>query len=148
MAHVEVTGLVGLLDDLEALAGLPDSVVENILNAEADVIVQAQREEIERQWNGPHSMGISAKAIKKDRKIRGLGYGRLYHYINVYPQGERKRGQKSVRNAEIAFINEYGAPGRGIAARPAIAAANAKAEEAAVEAGAKVFDAYLDSKNL
>lgn len=144
MAKLKANGMDGLLDDLEALAGLPDSVGEDILNAEADVIVPAQRDEIERRWRGSYSLGISAEAVKKGPvKQDGLGKS-----IYIYPKGERKRGGKSVRNAEIAFINEYGAPGRGIAARPAIAAANAKAEEAAVEAGAQVFDAYLDSKNL
>ena len=144
MAHVEVTGLVGLLDDLEALAGLPDSVGEDILNAEADVIVSAQREEIGRRWRGRYSEGISAQSVKKG-PVKRAGVG---HSISVYPKGTRKRGKKTVRNAEIAFINEYGAPGRGIAARPAIAAANAKAEQTAVEAGERVFNAYLDSKNL
>ncbi len=144
MAQLEVDGLNGLLEDLEALAGLPDSVADGILEAEADVIVQAQREEIGRQWKGPYSEGISAGAVKKGKVKEGQA-GRS---ITVSPQGSRKRGGKSVRNAEIAFINEYGAPGRGIAARPAIAAANAKAEEAAVEAGERVFNAYLESKNL
>lgn len=144
MAQLEVDGLNGLLEDLEALAGLPDSVADGILEAEADVIVQAQREEIGRQWKGPYSEGISAGAVKKGKVKEGQA-GRS---ITVSPQGSRKRGGKSVRNAEIAFINEYGAPGRGIAARPAIAAANAKAEEAAVQAGERIFNAYLDSKNL
>lgn len=144
MAQLEIDGLNGLLEDLEALAGLPDSVADGILEAEADVIVQAQREEIGRQWKGPYSEGISAGAVKKGK----VKEGRAGRSITVSPQGSRKRGGKSVRNAEIAFINEYGAPGRGIAARPAIAAANAKAEEAAVEAGERVFNAYLDSKNL
>lgn len=144
MAQLEVDGLNGLLEDLEALAGLPDSVADGILEAEADVIVQAQREEIGRQWKGPYSEGISAGAVKKGK----VKEGRAGRSITVSPQGSRKRGGKSVRNAEIAFINEYGAPGRGIAARPAIAAANAKAEEAAVQAGERIFNAYLDSKNL
>lgn len=144
MAQLEVDGLNGLLEDLEVLAGLPDSVADGILEAEADVIVQAQREEIGRQWKGPYSEGISAGAVKKGK----VKEGQVGRSITVSPQGIRKRGGKSVRNAEIAFINEYGAPGRGIAARPAIAAANAKAEEAAVEAGERVFNAYLESKNL
>ena len=148
MARMEVNGLDALIDDLAALAELPDSVVEGILNAEADVVVPAQRSEIENRWSGPYSMGISAKSIKKDSKVRGLGDGRLYHHINIYPQGSRKRNGKDISNAEIAFINEYGAPTRGIAARPAISTATAKSEEQAVEAGEKVYNAYLDSKNL
>lgn len=144
MANMEVNGLDGLLDDLEALAGLPDSVGEDILNAEADVIVSAQREEIGRRWRGPYSEGISAHAVKKG-PVKRKGPGQS---ISIYPQGTRKRRGNSVRNAEIAFINEFGAPGRGISARPAIAAANAKAEQAAADAGERVFNAYLDSKTL
>lgn len=144
MAQLTLNGLDSLIEDLGALAGLPDGVADEILEAEADVIVQAQREEIRRLWAGPYSKGISAKSVEKG-KAKKNKTGRS---ITVSPKGSRKRGQGSVRNAEIAFYNEYGVPGRKIAARPAIAIANAKAEETAVEAGAKVFDAYLDSKNL
>lgn len=144
MAKLTVDGLDSLMDSLEELARLPDRVVEDILNAEADVIVPAQRAEIEARWRGPYSEGISAKSIKKGKVRKGKD-GRS---ISVYPQGTRKRGKKSVRNGEIAFINEYGAPGRGIAARPAINAANKKNEQAAAEAGEKVYHAYLDSKKL
>ena len=149
MAHISVDGLGPLIDDFMTLSFLPGEVVDGMLGAGADVIVEAQRAEVQRQWKGPYSMGISAKSIKKDRKIRtSRNYCGVEHYINVYPQGTRKRGKKSVRNAEIAFINEYGAPKRGITPRPAIAAANTKAEQQAVEAGERVFNAYLDSKNL
>lgn len=145
MAFMSITGVDALLDDLRSLADLPDSVVDGILNAEADVVVQAQREEIQRQWKGPYSMGISAQSIKKDNKVKRDGSG---SYINVYPQGTRKRGKERIRNAEIAFINEYGAPKRGIAARPAIKSVVINKGDEAVEAGEKVYHAYLDSKNL
>ncbi len=149
MARMEVDGLGPLIEDFEMLAVLPDNVIEDMLNAGADVIVEAQRTEMQRQWQGPYSLGISVKSIKKDRKIRTTKYlGITGHYINIYPQGERNRGKGRVRNAEIAFINEYGSPKRGIAARPAIGTAIAKAEQKAVEAGEKVYHAYLDSRNL
>ena len=109
-----------------------------------EVITAAQREEIEKQWRGPHSLGISAKSIKKG-KVKKDKDGRS---VSVYPQGTRKRRGRTTRNAEIAFINEYGAPGRHIAARPAIDAANKKKEGEAVDAGEKVYNAYLDSMNL
>lgn len=147
MARMEVDGLDSLMGDLAALTALPDSVAEGMLNAEADVIVPAQRSEIQRRWNGPYSEGISAQSIKKGKARKS----REGHSLSVYPQGARKRGKKEpkpVRNAEIAFINEYGAPGRGIAPRPAIAAANAKAEKQAVAAGERVYHAYLDKKKL
>lgn len=144
MAHMDVEGLDSLMDDFEALAQLPDSVIEGILHAEADVIVPAQQAEISRQWSGPYSMGISAKSIKKG-KVKKMPDGRS---LSVYPQGTRIRGEERVRNAEIAFLNEYGAPQRGIEARPALGDAVEKKEQEAVEAGEKVYHAYLDSKNL
>lgn len=144
MAYMEVDGADALLKDLEELARFPYEATGDILNAMADVIVPAQREEIQRQWSGPYSLGISAESIKKTGVKKELDGSS----ISIYPQGTRKRGKKRVRNGEIAFLNEYGVPGREIAARPAIKTATAKAEEAAVEAGEKVFDAYLDCKNL
>lgn len=144
MANMSVNGLDGLIVDLAELARLPDRVVDGILEAEADVILPAQRKEIERRWSGPDSLGISAESVKKGevKKSRD-GYS-----IYIYPQGSRKRGGTSTRNAEIAFINEYGAPGRHITARPAIGTANKKKEKEAVEAGERAYHTYLNSKKL
>ena len=144
MGGFTVNGLDDLMDDLAELAKLPDKVVDGILEAEADVLLPAQRAEIAKRWNGPYSLGISAKSVKKGT-VKKDGAGRS---LSIYPQGSRKRGKRTTRNAEIAFINEYGAPGRGIAARHAIGTANAKNEQKAVEAGEKVYHTYLDSKKL
>ena len=144
MGRLTMDGLDGLLDDFAALAALPDSVVDGILDAGADVIAAAQREEIEKQWKGPYSLGISAKSVKKG-KVKKERDGRS---VSIYPQGARRRGGQSTRNAEIAFINEYGAPGRHIAPRPAIDTANRKKEGEAVDAGERVYHAWLDSRNL
>lgn len=144
MARMEVDGADALIEDLSQLAQMPYEVIDDILNAMADVVVPAQRKEIERRWSGPHSMGISAEAIKKTGTKKELDGSS----ISVYPQGTRKRGKKRIRNGEIAFINEYGAPGRGIEARPAISISIEKAKEEIFAAGEKAYDAYLDSKNL
>lgn len=144
MGRLTVNGIDALSDDFAALARLPESVIDGILDAEAEVITRAQREEIEKQWSGPHSLGISSKSIKKGKAKKDKD-GRS---LSVYPQGTRKRGGQTTRNAEIAFINEYGAPGRHIAARPAIDAANKKKEEEAVAAGERVYNQFLDSRNL
>lgn len=142
MGRLTVNGLDALADDFAALARLPDKVVEDILDAEAEVITAAQREEIEKQWRGPHSLGISAKSIKKG-KVKKDKDGRS---VSIYPQGTRKRGGQTTRNAEIAFINEYGK--RGQPARPAIATANKKKEKEAIDAGERVYNQFLDSRNL
>lgn len=144
MGRLTVNGLDALADDFAALARLPDSVIDGILNAEADVIVPAQRAEIEKQWNGAKvpPTGISAKSIQKG-KVKKDRDGRS---LSVYPKGTRKRGGQTTRNAEIAFINEYGK--RGQPARPAIGTANKKKEEEAVAAGERVYNQFLDSRNL
>lgn len=144
MGRLTVNGLDALSDDFAALARLPDSVIDGILDAEADVILPAQRAEIEKQWNGPKNLstGMSAKSIKKG-KVKKDRDGRS---LSIYPKGTRKRGGQTTRNAEIAFINEYGK--RGQPARPAIDAANKKKEEEAVAAGERVYNQFLDSRNL
>lgn len=157
MATFSFGGLDSLMDDLASLAELPDSVVNDMLEAEASVIVQAQRNEIETQWSGPNSLGISARCVKKG-KVKKTKDG---HTIDVFPQGKRTRGKATTRNAEIAFINEYGSSGIGrkknhqkrtepkrVLPRPAIRTANAKAENAAVAAGEKVLHDYMDQHNL
>lgn len=144
MGSLKTDGIDSLSLDLSELAYLPDRVVADMLQAEADVILSAQRSEIESQWKGPYSLGISAKSIRKGRVKKGKEGAS----ISIYPQGSRKRGKKTVRNAEIAFINEYGAPKRNIRARPALKSAIARKEDEAAAAGEKVYQAYLDSKNL
>lgn len=144
MGSLKSNGIDSLSLDLSELAYLPDRVVADMLHAGADVILSAQRSEIESRWKGPYSLGISAKSIRKGSVKKGKdGYS-----ISIYPQGSRKRGKKTVRNAEIAFINEYGAPKRNIRARPALKSAIARKEDEAAAAGEKVYQAYLDSKNL
>ena len=144
MARLELDGVDTLIADLDSLAHLPDRVVEDMLNAGANVLVPAQRAEISSRWRGKYSEGISAKSVKKS----GVNKTKDGMVIRIYPQGIRDRGEACISNTAIAFINEYGAPKRGIVPRPAIAAANAKSERPAVEAGERVFNAYLDSKNL
>lgn len=139
MGRLTVNGMDTLIDSLADLAKIPDSVIEDILNAEADVIVAEQKKTA--QAMGVYDTGVTAGSIKKTA-VKKSGLDRS---ISVYPQGTNKRGD---RNAEVAFINEYGAPGRKIAARPFIRTANEQAEEKMVEAGEKAYYAYLDSKNL
>lgn len=139
MARISVDGLDGLLADLGELAALPDRVVEDMLNAEAEVIVRAQQAETASQWRGEFATGTTARSIRKGR-LKKTADGRS---LTVAPQGKNARG---TRNAEVAFINEFGK--RGQPARPAIAAANARAEQEAVDAAEKQLNAFLDSKKL
>lgn len=139
MARFEVNGLDALSDDLASLASLPDSVIEEMLNAEADIIEEAQRQTAREMLVGEYATGTTAASIKKG-KVKKTARGKS---ITVSPQGSNKRG---TRNAEVLFINEYGKKGQP--ARPAVRTANERAEKEAVEAGEKVLNDFLDSKNL
>lgn len=139
MGSISVFGLDELLGDLDSLAKLPDSVTDGMLEAEADVIAAAQQAQAAETWTGDYATGTTARSIKKG-KVKKTGLGKS---ITVAPTGTNKRG---TRNAEVAFINEYGKKGQP--GQPAIRTANEQKEKEAVEAGEKVYHAYLDGKNL
>ena len=91
MGRLTVNGLDALSDDFAALARLPDSVIEGMLNAEADIIVAEQQRQVGTQWQGQYSEKISAESIKKG-KVKKTKDG---YYITISPQGTRKRGDPS-----------------------------------------------------
>ena len=137
MGRLEINGIDALMSDFAALAELPNSVVEDILNAEADVIEKAQKKTAKRM--GVYDTGITAESIKRT-KVKKVG---SESFLSVYPQGKNERGD---RNAEVAFVNEYGKEGQP--ARPFIRTANEEAGDEAVQDGEKVYHKFLDSKNL
>lgn len=140
MATFSSNGLDELILSLEEVAQLPDSVKDEILNAQADVVVQAQRQKARAY--GVHRTGLTVEKIGKG-KPKTTKDGRV---IYVYPKGSRLRGKKKTRNAEIAFVNEFGS--RKQKARPFIHDANEECAAATVAAGAEVYDRFLKSKNL
>lgn len=137
MGRLEINGIDALMSDFAALAELPDSVIEDILNAEADVIEKAQKEKA--QSMGVYDTGITAESIKRTKVKKAASGSSLF----VYPQGKNVRGD---RNAEVAFVNEYGKEDQP--ARPFIRTANEEAGDETVQEGEKVYHKFLDSKNL
>lgn len=140
MAEFGVTGLEDLLLSMQEVAQIPDDVIDEILNAQADVTVEAQKA-AGRQM-GVEDTGITLRKLKKGKvKIR-----KGQRVIYITPTGTRQRGKTKTRNAEIAFVNEYGKKGQK--ARPFIKLGNEKSAEEATAAGFRVYDAWLQSKNL
>lgn len=137
MARLETNGLAEFSLSLEELAELPDSLMDEMLNAEADIIVSAQKEK--GRAYGVYRTGVTLSSIKKGKpKITNDGKS-----IYVTPMGKNADGN---RNAEVAFINEFGKKGQ--APRPFIRDANESKAEEAVEAASKVYDEWLKSKKL
>ena len=143
-AKLSVNGLDELIDDLEEIARMPDSVALEMLTAEAEIISKEQKTAFSSAYSKGYSKGITARSVSYSKKLKKTSDGRA---IYVYPKGTRNDGNKR-RVAEVAFINEYGAAKRGIPKRLTIRAANEKAAMPALQAAARVYDNYLKSKNL
>ena len=140
MANFHINDLDGFMLDLEAAAELPDEVAEEMLLAEAESVEEAQI--YTGMKRGVHRTGVTLYSITHGKMKRGKDGDRVMH---VYPGGVNEDGN---RNAEVAFINEFGAPDRRIDARPFIYTANEEAADAAVDAAAEVYDKFLKTQNL
>lgn len=133
-----MNGLGELMFSLEEIMELPDETAEAMLEAEAKIVEEAQV--YQGMKEGVYDTGATLRSIGHGKMKRSRDGGRVLY---VYPQGTNEKG---VRNAEVAFINEYGK--RGQKARPFIRTANELAAGEAVQAAAQVYGAFLDSKGL
>lgn len=140
MAKLSVDGLDGLMLFLEEIASIPDDVVQAMLDAEAQVVEEAQI--AQGMTMGVYDTGQTLRSIRRGRMKRAKDGSRV---VYITPQGRNDRGE---RNAAVAFINEYGVPSRKIPPRPFIAVANEKAAGPAVAEAEKIYDEFLRSKNL
>lgn len=140
MAEIGFSGLDELMLSMEEIAQIPDEVQDAMLNAQADVVTAAQK--ARARAYGVQDTGLVIFSIKKGKPKRKKGVRVIY----ITPSGTRRRGKQTVRNAEIAFINEYG--DRRQRARPFIRDANEACAEATTQAGFEVYDKWLKSKNL
>lgn len=132
---------VGLEDIIESFSRREQATVEAVpkmLEAGADVLVQAQRAEAQAMGlndTGGFIESIKATAVQGDSTEK---------HIDVYPQGRAKHGndrkgdKSNVRYATIGFVAEYGTSRK--AARPYMTVANAKAHEKVSEAQREVWE--------
>ena len=144
MAEFKVDGLGELMLSLQEIASIPPEVQDEMLNAQADVVVAAQQDSARR--HNLEDTGLLIRSIKKTRvKLRKDNVRVIY----VYPHGSRKRGKTTTRNAQIAYVHEFGADKtRTIPATQFIREANEGSALETTEAAAAVYDKFLKSKNL
>ena len=138
MATFRIDGLEEFSLSLDEIAKIPDAVLDEMIAAQADIIEAAQKASAEAF--GVKDTGIMQSSIGRG-KPRRTKDGRS---VSIYPRGSRKRGNTSVREAEIGFINEFGKKGQS--ARPFIKTANERHAEEAVNASEKIYRNYVESK--
>lgn len=169
MASFNTIGIEGLELSLEEVANLPEEVLLEMLTSEGEVIKRAQVRKLqELALVDSHQL---VESISVDKRLRSNGRypGSTMRYILVYPKGVRKKADGSAQttryrykkkragktasvhdatNGEVGFINEFGAPRRGIGPTQWMRRANEGAHSEAVEAAMQVYDAWLRAKGL
>lgn len=144
MPEISFDGLDGLMLSMKEIADIPDDVKDEMLQAKAAVVVPAMKARAEsmgirQDIPGGGQMIDSIKAGKPKRTKTGRA-------VFVYPQGTRTRGGTKTRNAEVAFIAEYGK--QKVKPRPFMKEAVEATAEQAEKAALEVYDSFLKSKNL
>lgn len=139
MATLEIYGLDGLEDAIRAIADIPFSVKEDALNAMSGVAAKAIR-------NAGESMGVkdpeSDVHILDKIKINKAKETDSGARQDITFSGTRTRGGIKTRNAEIAFINEYGKKGQ--AARPFVGRAMTDNADEIQDPGEKIILDWID----
>ena len=141
MALFSVSGM----DELQAAFGrigeIPWNVTEDALNGMAEVAaakVKAQGEAM--GVRDPESDVHILDTIKPVKAKKDDDGG----HQDITFAGKRTRHGKQTRNAEIAFINEFGKDGQP--ARPFIGTGMARNEEAIVDPGAKILGDWIENE--
>lgn len=138
MATFRVDGLEALNSAFADIASFSDEAIDAMLDAEADIVVAAQKQTAESMLQGPYNKGAVAASITKG-PIKPTNDGRSMEIQFVGTQ----HGEQLAR---IAYINEYGKTNQP--ARPFIKTANEQCAGAALKAASDAYDRYLKSKNL
>ena len=137
MAEFRMEGLAEVEKLFGSLENIPEDVQDEMLRQGATVLEAEQRKQA-RAFR-VQDTGLMIRKIKVGR-IKRLKDGSKAIYIT--PTGTRTRGKTKTRNAEIAFIAEYGKTTQ--TARPSLATARTKAERAIIAAEDKVYGEYLE----
>lgn len=137
MAIMTTDGMTEFAVAMEEIGYIPDDVLNEMLQAQADVIEPAQKKK--GRAYGVHRTGVTLDSIRRGKPKKTRNGKAIY----VSPEGTNSDGN---RNAEVAFINEFGKHGQ--APRPFIRDANEEHADEAVEASAKVLNDFYDSKGL
>ena len=142
MATLELQGFEDLEDAFRRISELPFDVSAEALNGMAEVAMDKIRSTGESMGvRDPESDTHILDKIKKASKAKKTETG---GYLNISFSGSRKRGKTTTRNAEIAFVNEYGT--RGQPARPFIGTAMSRSADEITAPAEKVIGDWIENE--
>ena len=154
MANVVTKMVVGASssDKIELFADeIPIKVVDEMLTAKADVIEPEIKNNADKMLRGKYFTGTTG--LKLTRKAphnwngkRGNGQRQVALVFKGIRRDKHHSAKTRTRNAEIAFVNEYGS--RTTAPRPFIQTAIDKKEDAAYSAAERIFDKWLEENKM
>lgn len=134
MARLELEGYQDLLDAFARIGSVPEQILTKSLTAMEEVAASKIKSSGETYGiRDPESDVHVLDKVKINRPKKTESGG----YADITFSGSRTRHGKSTRNAEIAFVNEYGK--RSQQARPFVGEAMEKSADAIANAGAEVL---------
>lgn len=141
MATLKIEGMDGLNAALGRIQNIPADAKTKALSDMADIAAAAIRRSGEAMGvRDPESeVHILDKISKTKARMTASG-----GYQDITFSGIRTRGKTKTRNAEIAFVNEYGK--RGQPARPFIGQAMTQNEEKIAAAGGDVLGDWIENE--
>lgn len=140
MATLELTGFDDLEDAFRRISEIPFDVTAEALDAMAAVAADAIRSTGESMGVRDPESDVHILDKIKPRKAKKTEYG---GYEMISFTGTRTRGKTKTRNAEIAFVNEYGK--RGQPARPFIGTAMNRGADQIQDQAEKVIGDWIQT---
>ena len=141
MATLELQGFDGLEDAFRRISEIPFEVTAEALDAMADVAADKIRSTGESMGVRDPESDVHILDKIKPRKAKKTEYG---GYEMISFTGTRQRGSTRTRNAEIAFVNEYGK--RGQPARPFIGTAMDRGADQIQDQAERVIGDWIETK--
>ena len=141
MATLELTGFDDLADAFQRISEIPFDVTAEALDAMAAGAADAIRSTGESMGVRDPESDVHILDKIKPRKPKQTEYG---GYEMISFTGSRTRGKTRTRNAEIAFINEYGK--RGQPARPFIGTAMNRNADKIQDQAEKVIGDWIENE--
>lgn len=141
MAKLDLSGFDDLVKAFDNISNVPEETQMRALTAMEKIAAEKIRESGEHYGvRDPESSVHVLDSIKMNKPKKTITGG----YADITFSGSRTRSGRQTRQAEIAFINEYGK--RSQQARPFVGEAMNKNADAIAKAGADIILDWTENK--